>query len=217
MSFRSFLCALVALVSLTPTSRAGFIINTPSALTPGDTFFVVFLDSTPIQATSTDISTYDKAIATAATGITYPGGTIGAWQVIGATEATNAAQQLFTNTTTPVYDLLGNLLASSGVSYLTRGASPDIDQNGVTQFGVAVWTGLNADGSMQFLLTVGFNPAEFGISVLPLRHGGLDQGNAAQNTFSLPLYGYALLTVGPTPQQSPSPVRSHSRSWGSLG
>jgi hypothetical protein len=201
---RAFLCVLVALGVHTSSARAGIIIPTPSGLTQGDTFFVVFLDSTPTTATSTDITTYDNAITTAASGITYPGGTIGPWQVIGATASTNQALPLFTASTVPVYDVSGDQLATTGVSYLAAGFSPSIDQNQTARLGDLAWTGLNADGTTDAISAIGDFGTIVGSAGLANNLGGLSF-TGFLSTGSEELYGYALLTVGPTTSAVPEP------------
>jgi hypothetical protein len=194
----------------TSFARAGFFINTPSGLAPGDTFFVVFLDSTKTDATSADISTYNNAVASAASGLTYPGGAIGVWRVIGATESVNASTPLFTNTTTPVYDVLGSRLADTGVEYLQFGNSPDIDQNGVglSDFG-RTWTGLNRHGDIDSGQALGDSDVTLGLAGSPLSGNTISTVGlkfvGGNPTSSFDLYGYALFTVGPTTPAAPEP------------
>jgi hypothetical protein len=218
---RAFLCSCVALGVHTSTARAGFVINTPSGLTPGDTFFVVFLDSTTHPATSTNIDDYNKFIHDDAAGITCPGGTIGAWQVIGATNANNAASPLFTNTTAPVYDLLGTNLAPSGVDYLATGYAPHVDQNGLQPVLGDVWTGLNGNKVATFngnSLALGSTFAvAFGLAGDRMSNGGLLYAELSGTSESHLLYGYALLTVGPTTSAVPEPSTLTLLGIGSLG
>jgi hypothetical protein len=201
---RAFLSACVALGVHTSSARAGFVINTPAGLNPGDKFFVVFLDSTLVSATSTDITTYQNDITTAASGITYSGGTIGAYHVIGATPSTNDATTLSSDTSTHVYNLNSQLQTTSGGSYISQGLSPSIDQNGNTAPGAPVWTGLGALAKPSATQELGGSSGEtaFGVNGALFSTVGLFEG-AAPSQDTADLYGFALLTVGPTTSAVP--------------
>jgi hypothetical protein len=77
--------ALFLSIALSGASRADFAFQTPADISPGQSFNVVFYDSTGDSATSSNLADYNAAITSAASGISYAGGTIGSWSVIGAT------------------------------------------------------------------------------------------------------------------------------------
>jgi hypothetical protein len=204
---RAFLCALVALGALTPTSRAGLIIPTPAGLTTGDHFFVVFVDSTTHPATSTNIADYNTFIQTDASGITYPGGTIGSWQVIGATAAVNEASSLFTDTTTPVYDVSGTELSTSGSGLLSAPGGIVLDQTGVITPALHVSTGLQPNGNPALNEELG-GPAgtvvQAGTPGITLDLTGLSGFLVPRDSLEA-LYGFAEFTVGPSTSAVPEP------------
>jgi hypothetical protein len=201
---------LVALGVHSSSARAGLIISTPSGLNLGDKFFVVFLDSTPTTATSPDITTYNNAVATAASGITYPGGTIGAWQIIGATAASNEYPGLFNSGDYPIYDVKGDLLDVEPSIYQEVGLSPYIDQNGNNLQGARVWTGLlYGDGTPYPGLELGNDESTYAGSGILIIGDGIGSPLDLLSTNRLDLYGYALLTVGPNsnlPVPEPSTI-----------
>jgi hypothetical protein len=190
--------------ALAGTGRADTIITTPAGLVAGDHFFVVFVDSNGHPATSTNIADYNNFIQTDAGVIHYPGGTIGTWHVIGSTDATNEATPLFTDTSTPVYDTTNTLLASSGAAELANGAI-QFDQNGASQSGGFVFTGLLSDGTTSTGSALGDVFVRVGDAGSPggdAWGGGLE---ALLSTQSRDLYGYALFTVGPA-SAAPEPA-----------
>jgi hypothetical protein len=180
------------------TARAGFMFHTPSGVSPGEQFIVVFLDTVGGPATPGTIGDYNTEIAAAASGITYQGGTIGNWSIIGATASTNGARALF-NSSLPVYDLDGGKLASSGVSYLTNGISPDIDQSGGVFSSQTVWTGLTSEGTPASPNTLGqpdFGPASVvGESGNFLAGFGLNVALQKPTGSISDYYGYATFTA----------------------
>ena len=127
--FRTMVPSVLALflsVTLAGASRADFIFQTPSGISPGQSFNVVFVDSIGDTAISPNIADYNAAITSAASGIHYLGGTIGSRSIIGATPTADWAAALFTSNL-PVYDVRSNLLASTGIVYQSTGLSPSID------------------------------------------------------------------------------------------
>jgi hypothetical protein len=200
--------------ALAGTGWADTIITTPAGLVAGDHFFVVFVDSSGHPATSTNIADYNNFIQTDAGVIHYPGGTIGTWQVIGSTEAANEAKPLFTDTSTPVYDTTNALLASSGAALLAQGGI-QFDQNGVSQSGGFVFTGLLSDGTTGTGAALGNLFVRVGDAGSP---GGDAWGGieALPSTQSRDLYGYALFTVGPA-SAAPEPASLTLLGIGAVG
>ena len=188
-------------------SHAGFIFSTPAGIAPGQQFIVVFLDSTGGAAASTDITNYDNAVSNAASGITYSGGTIGSWSIIGATASSDAAANLFSSSLA-VYDLDGNLLASSGSAYLSSGSAPSIDQNGnQSSANVPVFTGLGkGDTAADPMFALG-GPNNASIVGLV---GNIMSGDGLRDTEkpevdTLDYYGYATFTAAPAVTAVPEP------------
>jgi len=72
-------------IALDGAAHADFIFQTPTGISPGQSFNVVFFDSIGDSALSSNIADYNAAITSAASGIHYSGGTIGSWSIIGAT------------------------------------------------------------------------------------------------------------------------------------
>jgi hypothetical protein len=189
--------ALVLTVGLTAETRADFMFSTPAGIAPGQSFNVVFLDSTGGTAISQNINDYNTAVSSAASGITYSGGTIGSWSIIGSTRTVNEATALFTSPL-PVYDLHGALLGSNGNSYFMTALSPSIDQNGTQTNGAATWTGLESfppfDTDSQFPLG-NPNGVTGGDSHEPLAGEGLKSGVTPPSAH-FDYYGFATFTAG---------------------
>jgi hypothetical protein len=212
----AFLAAVACLCgcTLAGTGRADTIITTPAGLEAGDHFFVVFVDSNGHPATSKNIADYNNFIQADAGVIHYAGGTIGTWQVIGSTDATNEAAPLFSDTSTPVYDTTNALLASSGAALLAQGGI-QFDQNGVSQSGGFVFTGLRSDGTTSTGNALGDLFVRIGAPGSP---GGDTWGGieALPSTQARDLYGYALFTVGPA-SATPEPASLALLGAGTLG
>jgi PEP-CTERM motif len=138
--------ALVLMAGLAAEARATLIVNTPAGISGGQSFIVTFVDTTIGHATDTSIADYNSLIATAASGITYSGGTIGSWQILGATAAADPAATVFSSSL-PIYDDLGHLLGTSGPEWLSAGAVPQYNQTGTASEGRPTWTGLLANGN----------------------------------------------------------------------
>jgi hypothetical protein len=158
---------------------------------------------------STNIADYNTVFRQDASGISYSGGTIGPWQVIGATATANQATALFTDTTTPVFDILGHELSQLGQGLLTAPGGISLDQNGHPLQSFPVLTGLDPNGaSSPFPLGNPVDDTSFGESGTPLDTTGLGgigvEGSSSSNNLNV-LYGYGLLTVGPTTTPTPEP------------
>ena len=193
--------ALFLSIALSGASGADFVFQTPAGVSPGQSFNVVFFDSIGDGATSTNIADYNAAITSAASGINYSGGTIGSWSIIGATSTADGSAGLF-GSNLPVYDLRGNVLASTGGGYQSSGLSPSIDQSGALFPAYPVWTGLislGIPGNSQYALGGGEFPSYglSGYSPPAAGWGGL-LGGPNEDTYSPAnirgLYGYAVFT-----------------------
>ena len=137
--------ALVLPFVLAGESRADFMFRTASGVGPGQQIIVVIVDSIGGAAVSANVSDYSAAISSAASGISYQGGSIGSWSILGSTAGTSAATALFTSCL-HVYDIRG-LLSPSGQSYLTRGRTPLFDQKGLLASDPFVFAGLTFTAS----------------------------------------------------------------------
>jgi hypothetical protein len=192
-------------MALAGTCRASLIFQTPSGINPGQSFNVVFYDSIGSGATSANIADYNAAVTSAASNIQYSGGSIGSWAIIGCTATADESGGLF-GSNLPVYDLSGNLLASTGGVYQSIGPSPSIDQTGALFPAYPVWTGLIAlgiPGNTQYTLGGGFFPS-YGLTGYPPPAdgwGGLLGGSSENYSPSdiRGLYGYAVFTAVPEP------------------
>jgi MYXO-CTERM domain-containing protein len=213
------LLALGLMVGLAAEARAETI-TTPAGVAPGGSFIFVFYDSTIGNAESTNIATYNALIATAASGITYSGGTIGTWQIIGATASADPAAALFSSSL-PVYQagLVGGVtftetkLASSGSAWLASGVTPNYNQNGTPGAGRPTWTGLQGEfalapgvpggenGQPATGYTLGSSSVESGNTDEELSLGGLDGNSNTANNLSGNYYGFAIFTAAePVPE-----------------
>jgi hypothetical protein len=210
----SALLALVLMAGLAAEARASLIVNTPAGIGPGQSFIVTFIDdATPTaHAESTSISTYDTAVTSAASNIVYSGGTIGSWEIIGATATTNQAAALWA-TTLPIYNDKGTLVGANGSAYLASGYSPNYDQTGAGAAGRPTWTGLQGEyangpgvpggenGQPAVGYTLGSSYVESGNSNQEYSLGGLDGNMDVLNSLSGNLYGWAIFTAAsPTPE-----------------
>jgi hypothetical protein len=207
--FRTVVRTVLALLlsnALAGASRAGFIFQTPSGISPGQSFNVVFFDSIGDTATSANIADYNAAITSAASNILYPGGAIGSWSIIGATPTADGAAALFSSNL-PVYDLHGTFLATTGVSYQSTGPAPFIDQTGAEFPVYPAWTGLIALGIPAIpLYNLGGGGAfpSYGLSSYPPPADGWGGQLGHAPTDTLALYGYAVFTAGNPAVPEPS-------------
>jgi hypothetical protein len=192
--------ALLLVIALAGESRAGFIFQTPSGVSPGQSFNVVFFDSIGATAISANITDYNAAVTSAASGIVYPGGTIGSWSIIGATPTVDGAAPLF-GSNLPVYDLRGTLLASTGSSYQATGPSPSIDQSGALFPAYPAWTGLIDVGIPAitvFNLGGGGAFPSYGLSSYPPPADGWGGQLGHSPSDTLAVYGFAVFTASPS-------------------
>ena len=202
-----------------PTAAAPVSINTPAGLNPGDRFRIAFVTGATTTGTSTDITSYNLFVNTAAGGATYNGSAV-TFYAIGSTATVNAFDNIRSTTMNdPVYLAGGALVAPSitGANGLWSGAlvnriATDIDGTVVSPDGGGnrtVFTGSLVDGTAsseplgylfpdfeEFVTSTG--KATGGTDAAWIRDGG---GSAAD--FSRSLYGISeTLTVAPVPEPS---------------
>jgi hypothetical protein len=204
---------LALMGGLAAEARASLIINTPAGIAPGGSFIVTFIDdalaSTHGTGAYTSISTYDTDITNAAANFSYTGGTIGSWQIIGATASTNQAAALWA-TTLPIYNDKGTLVGANGATYLASGYSPNYDQTGAGAAGRPTWTGLYGEyddppggqnGAPAAGYQLGQSSVESGNSNQEYSLGGLDGNGATASSLNGNYYGWAIFTAAePTPE-----------------
>jgi hypothetical protein len=198
------LLALVLMGGLAAEARASVIVATPAGVGPGQSFIVTFVDTTIGHATDTSISDYNALITTAASGnITFPGGTIGSWQILGATATADPAASAFSSAL-PIYDDKGDKLGTSGSEWLASGSVPEYSQAGTGANGRPTWTGLLASGAAASGDTLGASNVTYGYpepgALGALSGGGLNSGTTAGSGFGV-YYGFATFTVAePVPE-----------------
>jgi hypothetical protein len=131
----TILVAAVAglVLAMAPAVSAGVIawddpLVTTLRLSPGDTFHLVFVTSTPAQATSTDIGYYNTFVNDVANG---PGSIVAAygwtWKAIGSTAGTSAIDNTGTNYTpanpgNPIYRVGDYVLVANDYADLWDGS-----------------------------------------------------------------------------------------------
>ncbi|MEI6657932.1 MAG: hypothetical protein WCO76_05285, partial [Planctomycetota bacterium] len=95
-----------------PTAAAPVSINTPAGLNPGDRFRIAFVTgATTTDISSTDITSYNLFVNTAAGGATYNGSAV-TFYAIGSTATVNAFDNIRSTTMNdPVYLAGGALVA----------------------------------------------------------------------------------------------------------
>ena len=130
------------------------IITTPTGLSAGDQYRLVFVTSTLTEATSTDIADYNAFVTLAATGITDFSGTVEGsttWTAIGSTDSVNVLDNTGTTdagTDIGIYLLNDTAIATSYTDLWsgTIAAAINIDEAGATSTADLVWTGSNSTG-----------------------------------------------------------------------
>jgi len=203
-----------------PTAAAPVSINTPAGLNPGDRFRIAFVTRTTTTGSSSDITSYNLFVNTAAGGATYNGSAV-TFYAIGSTATVNAYDNIRSTTMNdPVYLAGGALVAPSitGANGLWSGAlvnriATDIDGTVVSPDGGGnrtVYTGSLVDGTASSE-PLGFfipdNPPFF-LTSTGQATGGTDaawirDGGGSTADFSRSLYGISeTLTVAPVPEPS---------------
>ena len=133
-------CCLIALL-IAWSAHANSIITVPFGLLPGDHYRLAFVTSVSFTAGSSDIATYNADVTTTADAIPALAALGATWYAIAYT-ATVSAPDNIGATSSPIYDLEGNLI-TTGTTALFGSAllSPiDITEQG-TIFEAATWTG----------------------------------------------------------------------------
>jgi hypothetical protein len=204
--------ALLFMAGLAAEARASLIVKTPTGIAPGQSFIVTFFDyQAPVHAggaESTNIATYNAAIASAASGITYSGGTIGAWQILGATATADPAATVFSSSLSvwevgyppPANDVYTETkLATTGATWIAGGSTPSAQQSGAENVRNAlVWTGLNGNGTPDTGFTLGSANVQVGYDGAAFPNGLNGSGVQASSGYGQ-YYGFAIFTASPEP------------------
>ena len=186
--------------------RAGTIFTTPTGLTPGTQYQLVFVTSDTTFATSTTIGDYNTFVNTeAALNSTLAAFDIAngvTWSVIGSTTSVSASTNA--PSTGLVYNLENTEVASSGVYGGTLLAAVGFDENG-TASSNAVWTGSTTSGGMAGGINdLGQTFPEYGFANLAT--GGWIAGtNGIESDNGLSLYAISSVLTVPQASSTPEP------------
>jgi len=173
----------------------------------GDTYHLHFMTDDQIQATSSDISTYNSFVNAQADLSSLTGVSDVTWYCAGSTSSTDARDNAVISS--PLYRLDDTLLADGATGTYgfygtdTGGrsdlhASPDIDQHGNEGYW-RFWTGSNPDGTGATSRQLGANNVRYG-SIENTSSQWLDDYNYESNTAERSLHAISEeLTVVPEP------------------
>ncbi len=208
---RSILYA--AVVSLLVTSHAyAAIITTPTSLSPGDSYRLVFVTSGGRNAHSTNIADYNafvQGIASAAG--SQVAGLSTTWRAIGSTSSVDAWDNTNTNpsiaTGVSIFNLNGEEVAEDNSDLWDGSTSASIGYDELGGFRSGwVWSGTGSDGTGNAPLG---KPAGLGVKY---GHSGIAGGAAASQWISssgwysqaeFPLYAISgVLTIASVPEPS---------------
>jgi hypothetical protein len=158
----------VAVVGFSSPSAAG-IITVPSGLAPGSQYRLVFVTADVYPAISTNIGSYNTWVNSEANSIAALAALGTTWQAIGSTATFNAIDNIGIDLGVPIYDFLGNQIASdasagAGGLFTPSGLfhSFNTDEHGNPDLSSRpdVWTGTGFDGtSLSGLAPLG-NPTQ---------------------------------------------------------
>jgi len=157
---KKILALLISGVFATTMASQAAVITMPSGLSHGDQYRIVFVTSTTIQATSSDISTYNAHVTAAAAlnpDLAVIEGTVEqttTWTAIGSTATVNARDNTSTTgagTGIGIY-LLNDTAIATSYTDLWDGTIANlfnVDEQGDSgpYANSQVWTGTNGDGS----------------------------------------------------------------------
>jgi len=202
MIYKLSCLALVVFGSI--TGYAGTIYTTPTGLTPGTQYQLLFVTSDLSYATSTTISDYNTFVtdeaaldATLAAFDTANGVT---WTAIGSTPTVDADANAPSSGL--VYNLENTELASSGVYGGSLLSAVGFDEDGDSSSN-DVWTGSTTSGTVAGGINdLGQNFPEFGVANLATA-GWIADANGTESDNYLSLY--ALSSVITVPQASSTP------------
>lgn len=202
--------AAVAYVAVAGVASASTVVlQTPAGLNPGDHFRFVFVtdgqvygNTGTIDATSSDIATYNSFVNAQAGGATYGGSTV-IWSAIGSTTTVNARDNVGGfETLVPVYLVDGTRAANDLTTNtdgfwsgsLLSGVSIGVSIDGTAVSSYA-WTGSNNDGTAYGGYELGSGGyAYYGDSDAT---GGFLEYDNMDGTYTAPMFAMSSeLTVG---------------------
>jgi hypothetical protein len=206
-----FVVALCICFCFVIGARADLIITTPSGLSPGDQFRIVFLTVATTQATSGDIGYYNTFVTNdainqaggAGNNVIY-GSTVLTWTAIASTNDIAAITNIG-SFDVPVYLGSGTLVAPSDTSSgLWSGSLSAPINEFLTDpffFDTAVWTGTLPNGSAAGSFTLGSGSGFGSVPGLSNKSNGeWVETEAEPSSFSNNMYGISqVLTAVPEP------------------
>jgi hypothetical protein len=212
--------ALALALGLGAASSARASVTPPIGLNVGDTYRIVFVTSTTLDATSTNIADYNAHVTAAAAAMGF--GPSIFWAALASTQTVNALTNIQSvvglsaaDTTTPFYNTAGQLIAT-GLTVASTGLyqgptgnhlATILTEEGEVSIANDVWTGTHAAGNTAGTAWLGgaSGNARTGRSA-QLDFDWTSQG-ALSRTNLLPLYGVSgLLTVTDSPVPEPATV-----------
>ena len=212
-----------------PTAASTISLNTPTGLNPGDRFRIAFVTgATTTDISSTDITSYNLFVNTAAGGATYNGSAL-TFYAIGSTATVNAYDNIHSTTMNdPVYLAGGALVAPSitGANGLWSGAlvnriATDIDGTVVSPDGDGnnrrVFTGTLVDGTVSSKPLGNYQPgggmggpgrfvASIGQATGSTDAAWIGVGDYAYASVESSIYGISETLTVASPSASPSSV-----------
>jgi hypothetical protein len=202
---RKLSCLAIALLGCI-AGRAGTIYTTPTGLTPGTQYQLIFVTSDTTLATSTTIGDYNTFVTTEAalnsTLAAFDSANSVTWTVIGSTPSVSATTNA--PSTGLVYNLENTEVASSGVYGGTLLAPVGFDENG-TASANAVWTGSTTSGGMAGGINdLGQTFPEYGFANLATA-GWIADTNGIESDNGLSLYAISSVLTVPQASTTPEP------------
>jgi hypothetical protein len=111
-SIRKYLFACATFAAM-PWHAQGAVVTQPAGLQPGEAYRLAFVTSTTIDATSTDIATYNSFVQSVANSISDLAGLGATWTAIASTGAVNAVDNInWQSSVDQIYGLDGTLVSS---------------------------------------------------------------------------------------------------------
>lgn len=210
----------LALAILVSARVEAAVTTIPTGLNPGDTYRLMFVTSTRIQASSTDIAYYNSFVQTSANaadigiGSTIFGTDV-SWFAFASTESTNVLANIGT-INGPIYTV-GDALVANSQSDLFDGSISNgiaIDENGTLVTSKPnVWTGTKPDGTTALNQWLGGPSSGIGLaghlSSLWLFERGLNPSSTAtvygiSEPMTVP---FETISIDIKPQSCPNPTQ----------
>ena len=207
---------VLALAALAPGSASAGPINTPTGLTPGDQFRIIFTTTAFSDATSSNLATYDSFVSNDASGTTYNGNQV-TWKAIVSNLSTNARDHigLLSTSIVPIYTPDGTKV-SNGNLWSTLLAKVNKSIDGGQQSTGPHWTGTNDNGTTAGLgYAIGQATPIIGNNAY-LANGSWIAANSTANTDTLRLYGISETLTVPSISAVPEPSTAMLAGLGGL-